>query len=176
MRRHHRARKAFGAALIAGSAAATGMVIAQHTGSSATSCHTRGLLPDPVCTPGALNPDVNQSNIQSTICVRGWTATIRPPVSVTGPEKQQSMKDYGISGPAEYDHLISLELGGAPNDPHNLWPEAGSLPNTKDTLENRLHDLVCSGRLPLAAAQLAISNDWTAAYVQYVGPLPANAH
>jgi hypothetical protein len=38
-------------------------------------------LPDPACTPGALNPDVTQASIGSTICVSGWTATIRPPTA-----------------------------------------------------------------------------------------------
>ena len=37
----------------------------------------------PMLTPGALNPDVTQVNIHSTICVPGWTATIRPPPDYT---------------------------------------------------------------------------------------------
>lgn len=40
-----------------------------------------GDLPDPVRTPGAINPDVTQANVQSTVCVRGWSKTGRPPVS-----------------------------------------------------------------------------------------------
>ncbi|MGH7883797.1 MAG: hypothetical protein ACREN8_13000 [Candidatus Dormibacteraceae bacterium] len=47
------------------------------------SCHVRGsgllVLPDASCTPGAANLQVNQANIQSTICKRGWSKTIRPP-------------------------------------------------------------------------------------------------
>jgi len=34
-------------------------------------------------TPGALNPDVTQATIRSTICRRGWTKTVRPPTSFT---------------------------------------------------------------------------------------------
>ena len=74
---------------------------------------------------------------------------------------------------AEYDHLISLELGGDPNDPANLWvepndkPSATSTYNTKDALENRLNSLVCSGQLTLAAAQQAIATNWVAAYQTY---------
>ena len=36
------------------------------------------------------------------------------------------MPEYGETGsPSDYqeDHLISLELGGNPTDPRNLWPE-----------------------------------------------------
>ena len=58
------------------------------------------------------------------------------------------MRAYGDRLPLhayEYDHLIPLELGGAPNSPRNLWPEPGASPNPKDRLENRLRVLVCDG-------------------------------
>ena len=77
-------------------------------------------------TPGALNPDVTQANIHTTICVRGWTRTVRPPVEYTNDLKMRQMREYGESGPTstyQEDHLISLELGGDPRDPRNLWPE-----------------------------------------------------
>jgi hypothetical protein len=95
---------------------------------------------------------------------------------VTEPEKEHSADAYGFTGSlrnAEYDHLISLELGGDPNDPANLWvepnddPRAISTQNSKDLLEARLHQLVCSGRMTLAAAQRALATNWTAAYQQY---------
>jgi hypothetical protein len=133
-------------------------------------------LPDPRCTPGAINPQVTQDNIESTICSSGFTSTIRPPESVTEPEKGASAVAYGYTGSfhvAEYDHLISLELGGDPNDPANLWieppdnPNATSFANTKDRLENRLNSLVCSGQLSLATAQQAIASNWVAAYQTY---------
>jgi hypothetical protein len=63
----------------------------------------------------------------------------------------------------EYDHLVPLELGGDPNDPRNLWVEPGASPNPKDGVESKLHQLVCEGRVPLAAAQEAIADDWTTA-------------
>jgi hypothetical protein len=66
----------------------------------------------------------------------------------------------------EYDHLVPLELGGAENDPRNLWPEPGASPNPKDELEHRLHSLVCAGELSLAAAQREIASDWVAVYRQ----------
>ncbi|MFH5878047.1 DUF3761 domain-containing protein [Arthrobacter sp. NA-172] len=86
----------------------------------------------------------------------------------------------GDANPADYeeDHLIPLELGGAPQSALNLWPEPYSVPEgatVKDTLENKLHDLACSGSLQLATAQQAIASDWWAAYETYVGPAPAPA-
>lgn len=80
--------------------------------------------------------------------------------------------EYGIAShsPGEYevDHLISLELGGS-NAVANLWPEA-ALPrpgfHEKDALENRLHALVCAGRMTLAQAQRLIATNWLAAYRQ----------
>jgi hypothetical protein len=140
------------------------------------SCHARGrgllALPDPRCTPGATSRAVNQSNIHSTICVRGYTKTVRPRESITEPEKLGSMDAYGDTGSPhdyEYDHLVSLELGGAPNDARNLWPEPGRSPNPKDRLENRLHELVCTGRLSLSAAQRQIATNWVAAYHRLFG-------
>ena len=120
----------------------------------ANSCHARGRgdfsLPDHGCTPGAIDPAVTQAKLHRTICRSGYTRTVRPPESVTAPEKRASMAAYGDHGSAhdyEYDHLVSLELGGAANDPRNLWPEPGGVPNPKDKVENRLHKLVCNGSL-----------------------------
>ncbi len=133
-------------------------------------------LPDPHCTPGAVDPQVTQADVGSTICTSGFTSTIRPPESVTEPEKEASAAAYGYAGSlhvAEYDHLISLELGGDPNDPANLWveppdnPNATSFANTKDQLESRLNNLVCSGQLSLGAAQQAIASNWVTAYQTY---------
>jgi hypothetical protein len=71
--------------------------------------------------------------------------------------------DRGRLRAYEYDHLIPLELGGAPDAARNLWPEPGPSPNPKDALENRLHRLVCAGAVSLAAARRAIATDWVAA-------------
>jgi hypothetical protein len=60
----------------------------------------------------------------------------------------------------EYDHLVPLELGGATNDPRNLWPEPGASPNQKDTVESELNRQVCDGRMTLAQAQNAIATNW----------------
>jgi hypothetical protein len=58
---------------------------------------------------------------------------------------------------------VPLELGGAVNDPRNLWPEPGASPNPKDAVEDRLSELVCRGRVSLAFAQRLIAGDWIAA-------------
>ena len=85
-------------------------------------------LPNWFMTPGVTNPDANQGNIKRTICKAGWTKTIRPSVSYTNNLKRQQIVQYGYAnkklGSYEEDHLISLQLGGHPTDPRNLWPEA----------------------------------------------------
>jgi len=114
------------------------------------------IVADATRTPGVLNPDVSQANIRSTICTRGWTSTIRPPVSYTDPLKQKQMRQYGETGSmSQYqeDHLISLELGGNPTDPRNLWPEPYPRASQMDLIENQLNAQVCSGQLTLAQAQ-----------------------
>jgi hypothetical protein len=132
-------------------------------------------LPDPHCTPGALSPAVTQADLSTTICRKGgYTGGIRPPAAITGREKKGSALAYGYTGSfadAEYDHLVSLELGGDPNDPRNLWvepPSPGHKPgsgvnNPKDKVESTLHTAVCSGRVTLAAAQQAIASGWATA-------------
>jgi hypothetical protein len=140
-------------------------------------CHMRGSYPfnlsDLRCTPGALNRAVTQSTIGRTICRRGWTATQRPSTNVTEPEKLASMRGYGVHRSPhqyEYDHLIPLELGGATNDPRNLWPEPGTVPNLKDKVENSLRQKVCDGTVSLARAQRIVALDWVHFYKTVVAP------
>lgn len=114
------------------------------------------VLADPVRTPGVINPDVAQATIHSTICVRGWTRTVRPPVEYTNELKLRQMRAYGETGPLsayQEDHLISLELGGHPTDPRNLWPEPYPRASAVDQIENELNAKVCSGALSLRDAQ-----------------------
>lgn len=158
-------------------------------------------LPDPARTPGAVNPGVTRVRIGETICRRRWTRTVRPPERYTEELKRRQIREYGYADPRlrgdrlgdyEEDHLIPLELGGAPADPRNLWPEPRRAPGVglqpavglqppgvtrwlirgwgsrrKDRLEYRLNRLVRSGRLPLAEAQRAIARNWVAAYRKY---------
>jgi len=136
------------------------------------------VLPNTQATPGAINPRVTQSNIGETICLLGYTKTIRPPSSYTTALKRTQLRTLPYSAYRstdtrlfEEDHLISLELGGDPTNPKNLWPEPWSGTSgarLKDILENKLHLLVCSHVLTLKMAQKAIATNWYLAYQTYV--------
>ena len=141
-------------------------------------------LPDRHLTPGAINPDVTEADIGRTICVRGWTATVRPPVSYTEPLKKRQIREYGYRDrrPWHYeeDHLIPLDLGGAPSNPRNLWPQPHLGPHqwgsfAKDRLEVRLVRLVCRHRLSLHRARAMIARNWIRAYRRFIGDRPDNA-
>jgi hypothetical protein len=111
-------------------------------------------------TPGVLNPDVRQETIGQTICVSGWTRTIRPPTDYTSSLKVEQMREYGLDGsPSGYqeDHLISLELGGHPTDRRNLWPEPRPHAEEVDRIENQLRERICSGAITLAEGQRRIT-------------------
>ncbi len=132
------------------------------------------ILPDPQMTPG----DVLTTDAR-VICVPGYTKTVRDvPQSV----KNQVYRQYGVVSREppqfEVDHLISLELGGS-NSIRNLWPESYVTQplnaHVKDRLENKLHELICAGQVPVEQAQKDIAADWTKAYEKYVGPLPGGA-
>ena len=101
------------------------------------------------------------------LVVGGYTATIRPRASYTNALKRQQIVAYGYpdTDPRGYeeDHLIALELGGAPSDQCNLWPEPAHSPNPKDKVENVLCQRVCAGSLTLVEAQQRIATDWTTA-------------
>jgi hypothetical protein len=125
------------------------------------------IRPDPKMTPGAV-----LTNDTATVCEKGYAKTVR---HTSGKLKAEIYREYGIdkSRPIEVDHLISLELGGA-DVVANLWPRSYDTSpwnaHVKDKLEDRLHTLVCAGKLPLAQAQHDIATDWIAAYEKYVGP------
>ena len=116
--------------------------------------HAASVLPR--LTPGVANAAITQANIRSTICKPGWTRTIRPPGAYTNALKRRQMRQYGERGsPADFqeDHLISLELGGDPTDPRNLWPEPYPRAAAVDQIENELNHAVCTGKLSLQTAQ-----------------------
>jgi len=132
-------------------------------------------LPNHTRTPGATNPDVTQDSIHQTICVSGWTKTIRPSSGYTNKLKVQQIKEYRYKEKrlAEYeeDHLISLQLGGHPTDPKNLWPQPYRIKcgaRIKDALETKLKRMVCDGKLTLVEAQKSITTNWIAAYKKFV--------
>jgi hypothetical protein len=131
------------------------------------------LLPDPKCTPGAVNPtltlDVLKDPAFTTKCVRDQ--------ATTRSEKADTYRWYGIPKPpnntganqtCELDHLISLELGGA-DTLENIWAQCGPSRvalakrffKRKDTVENYLAKQVRDGKMSLADAQKGIATDWT---------------
>lgn len=130
------------------------------------------MYPDPVRTPGSINPAVRQANIYQTICNPNWsTKLIRPSESYTAKLKALQIKQWGLPGRVsdyEEDHLISLDLGGNATDARNLWPELyfpkpGA--REKDIVERRLHKEVCEGALALSQAQEMIARDWYKVYL-----------
>lgn len=129
------------------------------------------IVPNPAKTPG----DVLTTD-KDTICAKGYTKTVR---DVPQKLKDQIYSSYGVTDrkPGEYeiDHLISLELGGS-NSARNLWPESYETQplnaHTKDKLENRMHKLICDGKLDIRQAQEEIAKDWIGAYAKYIGPVP----
>ncbi|HEX3542635.1 MAG TPA: hypothetical protein VHT75_19560 [Acidimicrobiales bacterium] len=188
------------AAGTAGPTIAPAPVAPAGTAGATTAPAPSGLLPDAAYTPGATNPAVTQATIAETICLPGWTATVRPPVSYT--ERVKVLEDggggtvtyqgvaYSVHGfrlgdttvsHFELDHLISLELGGSPADPRNLWLQpyeapkgpapAGTGSQTKDKVENAARAAVCAGRLPLADAQQKMATNW-ATFGRQLGVVP----
>jgi hypothetical protein len=116
----------------------------------------------------------------ATICRSGYATSVR---DVPESEKASVYAEYGIThhttNEYEIDHLISLELGGS-NAITNLWPELNDHPhgylNSKDILENHLHELICAGKVSLKTAQNFIATNWVSAYSRFLGRWPnANA-
>ncbi|MFI8227763.1 hypothetical protein ACIGDI_02950 [Streptomyces sp. NPDC085900] len=151
--------------------AVAGLILGTGSAAHAAGCSQDYLpLPDPVCQPGAYNPDVTQDTIGSTICVSGWTSTVRPSTSYTNALKVKQIAEYGYADTStadyEEDHLVPLELGGAPKSAENLWPEpryGDTTAANKDTVENKLKKAVCNGTVGLDDARDAVASDWTTA-------------
>lgn len=126
------------------------------------------ILPDPKLTPGDTFPVT-----RADVCVPGYAKKVR---DVPWEEKREVLRRYGVPlaerRDYEIDHLIPLSLGGS-NSIRNLWPQSRRTQpwnaGKKDFLEDRLHKLVCSGKVDLAEAQKAIATDWTQAYRKYIG-------
>jgi hypothetical protein len=127
------------------------------------------IVPDPTLTPGAARTtNVGEICSHGTRELRHWSRE----------RDDRILAEYGLPpGPHpqfEIDHLVPLELGGADED-LNLWPEPRRSIESiwsaerKDELENRLRGLVCSGELDVREAQKAIADDWTAAFVKFIG-------
>jgi hypothetical protein len=117
-----------------------------------------------------INPAVTQATIDQTICVPGWTKTVRPSARYAARIKIKLIRELELPKELltdfELDLRIPLALGGAPSALTNLelqpWDEAAE----KDAVE------ACLSR----AAWLARS-DWTKRAAGYgaTGGTPASA-
>ncbi len=111
-----------------------------------------------------INPAVTQATIDQTICVPGWTKTVRPSARYIARIKIKLIRELELPKDLltdfELDHRIPLALGGAPSVPRNLelqpWDEAGE----KDAIEACLSRAVCAGRIGLDEARRRIWGDW----------------
>ena len=142
-----------------------------------------GDLPQRQLTPGAINPQVTQDNIHQTVCVKGWTKTVRPPAYFTNKLKRQQIALYGYADtdPRDYeeDHLIPLSAGGAPRDPRNLWPEPRKSQwnaAIKDRLEFAMFKALCNGEITLEEDRRAFAGNWIEAYHRYEGLVHRYSH
>src|SRR6266545_1790973 len=113
---------------------------------------SRGDTPTPAAT--TVTPGVVLTTSAADVCTPGWASKHRHGLTAT--QKATVLRAYGYLADqkvAEYDHLISLELGGG-NTERNIWPQVDPAQDQrKDRLENTLHAQVCAGRMQLAAAQ-----------------------
>jgi hypothetical protein len=119
----------------------------------------------------ALNPAVTQTTIASTICVKGWTATVRPPWYTTSLIKLRMLKARGETWADrkkyELDHIVPLCLGGAPADTSNLQLEPWTEARRKDRVEVQAMRCVCAGKATLEEARHDLATDWRQAYWKY---------
>jgi hypothetical protein len=161
-------------AYVAGAMAATTAVLFV-VGVIQVSRQTYRVVPDPRLTPGAT---IKIS--EAELCQAQTTQVHFIPASVG----RQVFDHYGIARPKprdyELDYLIAPELGGA-DDPRNYWPQPYGVSewnaHVKDALEDKLRQLVCERKLPLATAQRELASNWIAAYKKYFrtqGPLASH--
>lgn len=130
-------------------------------------------MPDRSLTPGVTLPVTKVE-----VCRAGDSEETHPiPVTTRRKVFQEYRTPESHAAEYEIDFLITPGLGGA-DDIRNLWLEPYSSTvwnaHVKDQLEDRLHELVCSGDLDLATAQHDISQDWISAYKKYfhtTGPI-----
>jgi hypothetical protein len=123
-------------------------------------------LPNKMLTPG----DTLTSN-KAIFCKDNYAKSI---VYVPLAAKIRVMKVYGydpnlLNTQYRIDHFIPLYLGGS-NAPQNLWPAPLKGKYTvfmKNELQDKLFQLVCSGKMNIKNARFIILNDWTIGYQIY---------
>jgi hypothetical protein len=121
-----------------------------------------------------LTPGVVASTDTHKICTTKWGRDSRHVTETMKNVAYLEYQEHKVKNVCcEVDHLISRELGGA-DDIKNLWPQKWDQARVKDRLENKLHQLVCAGKMPLPQAQDEIRMNWPRAYLNHIGPLPTN--
>lgn len=115
-------------------------------------------FPDASLTPGAVVPGVTVA----AVCTPGYSESVRLPRSSAEWRriKREVYARYGLSSSQHYghvlDHLVPIELGGAPDSVFNVWPQPYDDAKGKDYMEDALHVAVCDGRVSLTEAQRRI--------------------
>lgn len=129
------------------------------------------LICQPVMAEPVADPAVTQQTLETTVCVPGYTKTIRHRAKNLRLLKLALMAEAGLSPEAKaefrLDHVLPLTLGGNPRDLTNLALQPLALSYRKDRIERKLGCLVCTGQLSLQDAQNAILDDWQAAYHKF---------
>ncbi|RSL16898.1 hypothetical protein EDE15_2425 [Edaphobacter aggregans] len=139
------------------------------------------LLPDPKCTPGAVNSTLTVTVLKDpdfrTDCVRNKATSADEKAKTYGWYSQSKPQDnQGQNQTCELDHLVPLYLGGA-DTLDNIWPQCGPdgaalnarYFKEKDKVELYLGEQVRNGTMSLKKAQVGIAKDWT----QYIAAAEA---
>jgi hypothetical protein len=110
--------------------------------------------------PGALNPVVTQANIGQTICLRGWTKTVRLARTRTGSSGSRCRHAIYRADPATTRRTTSSHWSWAARRAirTNLWPQPWGQARRKDKWELAPNRAVCSSRMSLADARRKIAD------------------
>ena len=118
----------------------------------------------------ATNPFVTQETLGQTVCVKGWTASVRPPYWTTQKLKDDMLHAAGYTWDAhaafELDHVLPLCAGGAPLDASNLALQPIEEAKRKDRVEAVACRCLCAGKVTLDEIR-ADFKDWRVAYSKY---------
>lgn len=165
-------RLAVAAALVAAVAGGAAIVQSGRAGPAGASCRVHGSLPDPRCTPGAVDPALSGPGARATVCSSSFARRPGPPPATLAAASRQALARYpeAAARPEAFvaDRLIPRSLGGDPASPRNVWP----LPRgaalgvaQKRAVVAYLRRSVCSGAMSLHAAQADLRRDWLAEYL-----------
>ena len=118
-------------------------------------------LPNGTLTPGAAIRGVSAAQV----CSRGYARRARHRYDREWRRLAAAVRcEYNVRGPGyRIDHLVPIEVGGAPFDIRNLWPQPVAESRIKDEIENSAHERICAGTVRIEDAQRAFERNWTTA-------------